>query len=223
MARLLPRLAPFALLLALLAPACIVIDVRADHEAGGFQSMGLIDGYATAGWPADDSLLKLGLLDGRSDGTLLMLQVWKLLRFELGLVPKAPAIVAVTLVLTVMPGWPLTDSMLRSYFPAYDASGIRTWWWYLPLTALALAELAERLDAAKLTAIVKRHEEILVAQRLGYLLDRLSRRKLTRGLADWVDKKDPPLRPLDPASPVGDGPESRKWRLLVNAKLEPEG
>lgn len=86
MARLLPRLAPFALLLALLAPACIVIDVRADHEAGGFQSMGLIDGYATAGWPADDSLLKLGLLDGRSDGTLLMLQVWKLLRFELGLV-----------------------------------------------------------------------------------------------------------------------------------------
>lgn len=86
-----------------------------------------------------------------------------------------------------------------------------------------LAELAERLDAAKLTAIVKRHGEILVAQRLGYLLDRLSRRKLTRGLADWVDKKDPPLRPLDPASPVGDGPESRKWRLLVNAKLEPEG
>lgn len=80
------RLAPLALLLALLAPACIVIDVRADHEAGGFQSMALIDGYATAGWPADDSLLKLGLLDGRSDGTLLMLQVWKLLRFELGLV-----------------------------------------------------------------------------------------------------------------------------------------
>jgi len=80
------RLAPLALLLALLAPACIVIDVRANHEGSGFEGVGLIDGYATAGWPADDSLLKLGLLEGRSDGTLLMLQVWKLLRVELGLV-----------------------------------------------------------------------------------------------------------------------------------------
>jgi hypothetical protein len=86
------RLAPLALLLALLAPACVVIDVTADHEAGGFKSTGLIGGYATAGWPGDDSLLKLGLLDGRSDGAIFLLQVWKLLRVEVGLLGLAVGI-----------------------------------------------------------------------------------------------------------------------------------
>jgi opacity protein-like surface antigen len=82
-------LAPLALLLALAAPACVVIDVTADHEAGGFKSTGLIGGYATAGWPSDDSLLKLGLLDGRSDGAIFLLQVWKLVRVEVGLLGLA--------------------------------------------------------------------------------------------------------------------------------------
>jgi len=80
------RLAALVLLLALLAPACVVIDVRADHEGHGFESVGLIHGFATAGWPAEDSLLKLGIFDGRSDGTILLFQVWKLLRVEIGLI-----------------------------------------------------------------------------------------------------------------------------------------
>ena len=82
---------PLALLLALAAPACVVIDVDADHEAGGLKSTGLIGGYATAGWPSDDSLLKLGLLDGRNDGAIFLLQVWKLLRVEVGLLGLAVA------------------------------------------------------------------------------------------------------------------------------------
>ncbi len=80
-----PHLASLALLLALLAPACVVIDVTADRESGGLRSDGLIGGHATAGWPADDSLLKLGLLDGRNDGAIFLLQVWKLVRVEVGL------------------------------------------------------------------------------------------------------------------------------------------
>ena len=83
---------PLALLLALAAPACVVIDVDADHEAGGLKSTGLIGGYATAGWPSDDSLLKLGLLDGRNDGAIFLLQVWKLLRVEVGLLGLAVGI-----------------------------------------------------------------------------------------------------------------------------------
>lgn len=85
-----------------------------------------------------------------------------------------------------------------------------------------LSELAETLDAAKLRDTVKRHGEVLVAQRLGYLLDLLGRQDLTKGFAGWVD--DAPLRRLDPSSPPEEAPakESRKWRLTVNAQLEPE-
>ena len=83
-----------------------------------------------------------------------------------------------------------------------------------------LSELAERLDANKLRDTVKRHGEPLVAQRLGYILDRVGRRSLTKGLADWI--ADAPLRPLDPGNPADGAPESRKWRLLVNAELEAE-
>lgn len=83
-----------------------------------------------------------------------------------------------------------------------------------------LSELAEKLDAKKLRETVKRHGEVLVAQRLGYLLDHVGRRDLTKGIAASV--ADAPLRPLDPASPVNGASESRKWRLLVNLRVEPE-
>lgn len=85
-----------------------------------------------------------------------------------------------------------------------------------------LSELSERLDAKKLLATVKRHNDILTAQRLGWLLERVGGKNLCIGLADWVGKKDPPFRPLHPAFPVKQARESQKWRLLVNAKLEPE-
>jgi len=80
------RLAALALLLALLLPSCVVVDVRSNSDGHGFSSVGLIGGYATAGWPADDSILKIGLFEGRSDGTLLYVQVWKLVRVEIGLI-----------------------------------------------------------------------------------------------------------------------------------------
>ena len=82
-----------------------------------------------------------------------------------------------------------------------------------------LSELAEKIDAAKLKKLVKAHGEMIVAQRLGYLLDKIGRRDLSKELADWV--KDAPLRPLDPAAPFPDL-ESRKWRLWINANPEPE-
>ena len=83
-----------------------------------------------------------------------------------------------------------------------------------------LSELAGKLDAKRLRGIVKRHEEVIVAQRLGYLLDRVGRRNLAKGLANWI--RDAPLRPLQPSAPVDNAIESRKWHLLVNAELEPE-
>ncbi len=83
-----------------------------------------------------------------------------------------------------------------------------------------LAELSEKLQRKRLRTVVQRHEEMVVAQRLGYLLDRIGRQGLAEGLASLV--ADAPVRPLDPGAPVQGAAESRKWHLLVNVKLEPE-
>lgn len=86
--------------------------------------------------------------------------------------------------------------------------------------ATVLSELAEKLDAAALRDTVKRHRDVLVAQRLGYLLDHVGRRDLTRGFSAWV--KQAPVRRLDPSVPATGARESRKWRLLINVDLEAE-
>lgn len=85
-----------------------------------------------------------------------------------------------------------------------------------------ISELSEKLDAKKLLATVKRHNDILTAQRLGWLLERVGAKSLCVGLVDWVGKKDPPLRPLHPKLTIEKARENQKWHLWVNAKLEPE-
>jgi predicted transcriptional regulator of viral defense system len=82
-----------------------------------------------------------------------------------------------------------------------------------------LSELAEKLNAEKLCRTVKGHGEVIVAQRLGYLLEKLGHKDLSNGFVDWI--KDAPMRLLDPAADSRSS-ENRKWRLLVNAQVEPE-
>jgi len=83
-----------------------------------------------------------------------------------------------------------------------------------------LSELAEKLDGGKLKQTVKRHDEVIVAQRLGYLLDKLGRQDLTKEFAAWA--KGAPLRALDPTAASSRASENRKWRLLINASVAPE-
>ncbi len=85
-----------------------------------------------------------------------------------------------------------------------------------------LSELSEKLDPKKLLATVKRHGDVLTAQRLGWLLESLKEKDLAKGIADWVGKKNPPMRLLDPAAPLGRSKENERWRLLINAKPVPE-
>jgi hypothetical protein len=76
--------------LAQLLGACTIIDVRThDH---GVHSDAFISGYADVGWPASNSLLKLGVFDGPSDGSILYFQLWKLLRLEVGFLGLAGGI-----------------------------------------------------------------------------------------------------------------------------------
>ncbi|HZM01163.1 MAG TPA: hypothetical protein VFD43_13020 [Planctomycetota bacterium] len=79
---------PAVLGLVLLLGGCTLIDVRSSR-GGGVHSDAFVSGYADAGWPASDSIFKVGLFDGPSDGALLYLQVWKLLRIELGFIGLA--------------------------------------------------------------------------------------------------------------------------------------
>jgi len=84
-----PSLALLVVLaLVVLLGGCTLIDVRvAPHD--GVHSHAFISGYVDAGWPASDSLIKVGLFKGPSRGSLLYFQIWKLFRFELGFVGLA--------------------------------------------------------------------------------------------------------------------------------------
>ncbi len=83
-----------------------------------------------------------------------------------------------------------------------------------------LAELAEKIDSAKLMDIVIRHDEVIVIQRLGYIFERLGRRRLAQALAKRVQHA--PIRALDSSMPLKGASVSRKWGLWVNAKVEAE-
>ena len=76
--------------LAQLLGACTIVDIRT-HEHG-VHSHAFISGYADAGWPASNSLLKLGVFDGPSDGSIVYFQLWKLLRLEVGFLGLAGGI-----------------------------------------------------------------------------------------------------------------------------------
>jgi hypothetical protein len=65
--------------------ACTVIDVDARKRPAGLEADGLVDGHVAFGVSGETSALRVQLLGSRSDGSLLELAVWKLLRFEIGL------------------------------------------------------------------------------------------------------------------------------------------
>ena len=60
-------------------------------------------------------------------------RLWWTLKLEL----KVPSLLAALLGLSVWPGEPLTDSLLKTYFGFYRSwldAGLATWMWYLPLS-----------------------------------------------------------------------------------------
>lgn len=71
------------------------------------------------------------------------------LTFELRLLKRMPAVAVAIVFLTLFPGLPLTDSMLRIYFSWYT---IPTWWWYLPLTVLMIPVMWKQFRASVVEA-----------------------------------------------------------------------
>ena len=90
----------------------------------------------------------------------------------------------------------------------------------LDTVANVLAELAERLDPVKLAAAAGAAPTTW-AQRLGYLLELAGATDKTEGLAKWVRTHATEYAQLAPGR-RGGKERSRRWRLVVNAKVEIE-
>jgi predicted transcriptional regulator of viral defense system len=90
----------------------------------------------------------------------------------------------------------------------------------LDTVATVLAELAERINAEKL-AIAARLAPVPWAQRLGYLLDLAGAVDKTDPLSEWVRGEAREYVPLMAGGRRG-RERSRRWRLVVNAKVEIE-
>ena len=87
--------------------------------------------------------------------------------------------------------------------------------------ASILADLGETLDASKLLQAV-RDAPIAWAQRLGYLLDLTEHAKLAEALALPVREHASVVAPLVRNRPMTQAPRSERWRLAINASVEPD-
>lgn len=87
--------------------------------------------------------------------------------------------------------------------------------------ASVITELVEALDAAKLIAAA-RLCPIAWAQRLGYLLDLTGHRELGTALTPIVRELARVFAPLVRAKPKSGAARIKRWKLVLNATVEPE-
>jgi predicted transcriptional regulator of viral defense system len=87
--------------------------------------------------------------------------------------------------------------------------------------ATVLAELAEFLDPVKLRAAAKLCPVSWV-QRLGFLLEKAGKKRLAQEIHPFVHQRAHAITPLVRNAPRREVPRSNRWRLLVNAHVEPE-
>ena len=88
--------------------------------------------------------------------------------------------------------------------------------------AIVLAELLSRLDERRLLKVVRLQRDVPNAQRLGYLLDKLRARSLSKALYAWIEQRSPGAVPLRPGEAVGDTVQDRRWHVLVGESIEME-
>lgn len=88
---------------------------------------------------------------------------------EFQLRPRKPLVIVMiaAVIISFWPGLPITDSMLRLYFPSYHEWGVETWWWYLPLVAISIPPLWKQWKRAQRQA---QTEATGVAQRIASLI-----------------------------------------------------
>jgi len=87
--------------------------------------------------------------------------------------------------------------------------------------ATVVAELAEGLDAGRLLDVA-RLSPISWSQRLGYLLELVGREELARTIGPFVRDQAKSYTPLRRAAAIASAKRSAKWKLIINAEVEPD-
>ncbi|MBX9691515.1 MAG: type IV toxin-antitoxin system AbiEi family antitoxin, partial [Cyanobacteria bacterium] len=97
----------------------------------------------------------------------------------------------------------------------YESAG------YYNNVATVLSELSERMTGRSLVAAAKCGVELVVLQRLGYLLDILEKPKLADLLHVWVSSQSPRITSLRPDMVSENAELNRRWNLYINDQVEP--
>ncbi|MCK9463430.1 MAG: type IV toxin-antitoxin system AbiEi family antitoxin [Proteobacteria bacterium] len=87
--------------------------------------------------------------------------------------------------------------------------------------ATVVAELAEGLDAGKLLEVA-RLSPISWSQRLGYLLELVGREDIANAIQPFVQEQARSYTPLRRTAAIASAKRSAKWKLIINAEVEPE-
>jgi predicted transcriptional regulator of viral defense system len=87
--------------------------------------------------------------------------------------------------------------------------------------ATVLSELGETMDPAKLAAAA-RLSPVVWSQRLGYLLGLVGHAALASALEEHVAEHAAVTAPLVRARPITGAPRVTKWKLAINADVEPD-
>ncbi len=87
--------------------------------------------------------------------------------------------------------------------------------------ASVLTELVEVLDSTSLPGAA-RLSPIAWSQRLGYLLDLTGHRELVNPLADYVRERATVVAPLVRKKSITRAPRAERWKLAINASVEPD-
>jgi len=84
-----------------------------------------------------------------------------------------------------------------------------------------LAELVEVLDKPRLKVAAK-NCPVAWVQRLGYLLDLVGQEQMAEALISVVAARARVVAPLVRSQPITQAPRSERWKLAINATVEPE-
>lgn len=104
---------------------------------------------------------------------------------------------------------------------AFDLVGYEAKIGGLDAVATILVELAEKLDAEKISALAPM-VPLPWAQRLGYLLERIGEASKAGLLKEYVRQHARQAAALQPSMPAGNHPRDPDWKLIVNVEVEAE-
>lgn len=91
---------------------------------------------------------------------------------------------------------------------------------HLDNVATVIADLVPVVHPARLLKALRLNGNVSTAQRLGYLLDQIRARHLSKPIHHWVERQSPRTVKLRPGRAVSSAPEDRRWHVLVSEPLE---